>query len=161
MAVANNKAEEPTRQDGAETRLDRAQQTLPRRRFFSDMPDKGLFAVVAVLGFAGILISKVRGYDADAVAGAAVTLMVVYGFVAFQYRRVRLRPDRLGDNFYYLGFIYTLASLSAALLQLRAGARIEELLGSFGIALFTTIIGIAGRVLLCSCEVILTKSRTR
>jgi F0F1-type ATP synthase membrane subunit b/b' len=46
-----------------------------------------------------------------------------------------------------LGFIYTLASLSAALLQLRGGARIEELLGSFGIALFTTIVGVAGRVL--------------
>jgi hypothetical protein len=143
----SSKIDEPIPQDGGETRLDRAQQTLPRRRFFSDMPDKGLFAGVAVTGFAGILISKVRGFDADIVAAAAVVLMVAYGFVAFQYRRVRLRPDRLGDNFYYLGFIYTLASLSAALLQLRGGARIEELLGSFGIALFTTIIGIAGRVL--------------
>ena len=132
---------------GSDDRLDRAQRTLPRRRFFSDMPDKGLFALVAVLGFAGILILKVRGFDADLVAGGAVILMLVYGFVAFQFRRVRLRPDRLGDNFYYLGFIYTLASLSAALLQLRGGARIEELLGSFGIALFTTIIGVAGRVL--------------
>lgn len=146
MAISS-KIDEPIPQDGGETRLDRAQQTLPRRRFFSDMPDKGLFAGVAVIGFAGILISKVRGFDADIVAAAAVVLMVAYGFVAFQYRRVRLRPDRLGDNFYYLGFIYTLASLSAALLQLRGGARIEELLGSFGIALFTTIIGIAGRVL--------------
>jgi hypothetical protein len=143
----SSKIDAPIPQDSGETRLDRAQQTLPRRRFFSDMPDKGLFAVVAVTGFAGILISKVRGFDADVVAAAAVVLMVAYGFVAFQYRRVRLRPDRLGDNFYYLGFIYTLASLSAALLQLRGGARIEELLGSFGIALFTTIIGIAGRVL--------------
>jgi hypothetical protein len=32
-----------------------------------------------------------------------------------------MRLDRLGDNFYYLGFIYTLASLTAALLQLRGG----------------------------------------
>jgi hypothetical protein len=130
-----------------EDRLDRAQRTLPRRRFFSDMPDKGLFALVAVVGFAAILILKVRGFDADLVAGGAVLLMLVYGFVAFQFRRVQLRPDRLGDNFYYLGFIYTLASLSAALLQLRMGARIEQLLGSFGIALFTTIVGVAGRVL--------------
>lgn len=131
----------------AETRLDRAQRTLPRRRFFSDMPDKGLFAAVAVIGFGAILLLKVRGFDADIVAGGAVVLMIVYGFVAFQFRRVQLRPDRLGDNFYYLGFIFTLASLSAALLQLRAGARIDDLLGSFGIALFTTIVGVAGRVL--------------
>lgn len=131
----------------AESRLDRAQRTLPRRRFFSDMPDKGLFAGVAVLGFGAILLFKVKGIDADLVAGGAVALMIAYGFVAFQFRRVQLRPDRLGDNFYYLGFIYTLASLSAALLQLRSGARIEDLLGSFGIALFTTIVGVAGRVL--------------
>jgi hypothetical protein len=130
-----------------EDRLDRAQRTLPRRHFFNEMPDKGLFALVSVAGFAAILILKVRGFDADLVAGGAVTLMLVYGFVAFQFRRVRLRPDRLGDNFYYLGFIYTLASLSAALLQLRTGARMEQLLGSFGIALFTTIVGVAGRVL--------------
>src|SRR3954452_8970704 len=90
-----------------EDRLGRAQRTLPRRRFFSDMPDKGLFAMVAVFGFAGILVLKVRGFDADLVAGGAVILMLMYGFVAFQFRKVRLRPDRLGDNFYYLGFIYT------------------------------------------------------
>jgi hypothetical protein len=140
------RTDEPSQREG-EDRLDRAQRTLPRRRFFSDMPDKGLFALVAVLGFAGILLLKVRGTNADLVAAGAVVLMVAYGFAAFQFRRVRLRPDRLGDNFYYLGFVYTLASLSAALLQLRGGAKIEELLGSFGIALFTTIVGIAGRVL--------------
>jgi hypothetical protein len=146
MADPATHVDEPSARD-SEDRLDRAQRTLPRRRFFNDMPDKGLFALVAVLGFAAILLLKVRGIDTDLVAGGAVVLMVAYGFIAFQFRRVRLRPDRLGDNFYYLGFVYTLASLSAALLQLRGGARIEELLGSFGIALFTTIVGIAGRVL--------------
>jgi hypothetical protein len=147
MADSTTNADEPPLREGAEDRLDRAQRTLPRRRFFSDMPDKGLFALIAILGFSGILIFKLRGLDADFVAGGAVALMVIYGFVAFQFRRIRLRPDRLGDNFYYLGFIYTLASLSAALLQIRRGASIDDLLGSFGIALFTTIIGVAGRVL--------------
>lgn len=145
MVDSANHTEEP--RGRAEDRLDRAQRTLPRRRFFSDMPDKGLFAFVAVLGFAGILFSKLNGFDADYVAGGAVALMLAYGFVAFQFPRVRIRPDRLGDNFYYLGFIYTLASLSAALLQIRTGKSIDDLLGSFGIALFTTIIGVAGRVL--------------
>lgn len=132
---------------GAEERLERASRLVPRRRFFSDMPDKGLFAVVAVIGFAGILMLKVRQFNADYVAGGAVALMLVYGIAAFQFRRVRMRPDRLGDNFYYLGFVFTLASLSAALLLIRNGGNIEDLLGSFGIALFTTIVGIAGRVL--------------
>lgn len=140
-------SEETGTKGETESRLDRANRSLPRRRFFSEMPDKGLFAAVAVFGFGAILFLKVRGFDADLVAAGAIVLMIAYGFAAFRFRRVQLRPDRLGDNFYYLGFIYTLASLSAALLQLREGARIEDLLGSFGIALFTTIVGVAGRVL--------------
>lgn len=130
-----------------EERLEQAARLVPRRRFFSDMPDKGLFALVAVAGFAGILILKLKEFNADYVAAGAVALMLIYGFVAFQFRRVRMRPDRLGDNFYYLGFVFTLASLSAALLLIRRGGSIEDLLGSFGIALFTTIVGVAGRVL--------------
>ncbi|WP_315777825.1 MULTISPECIES: hypothetical protein [unclassified Bradyrhizobium] len=130
-----------------EMRLDRAARLVPRRRFFSDMPDKGLFALVAVFGFIGILFLKMHQFNADYIAGGAVALMLAYGLIAFQFRRVQLRPDRLGDNFYYLGFIFTLASLSAALLLLRNGNDIKDLLGSFGIALFTTIVGVAGRVL--------------
>jgi hypothetical protein len=120
--------------------------TLPRRRFFSDMPDRGLFCFAALLGFVAICLLKVNGHDARYVAAFAVLLMVAYGAVAFNMPLVQIRLDRLGDNFYYLGFIFTLASLSAALMQLQAGMKIEELLGSFGIALVTTIVGIAGRV---------------
>ena len=69
------RADEPSQREG-EDRLDRAQRTLPRRRFFSDMPDKGLFALVAVLGFASILLLKVRGTNADLVATGAVILMI-------------------------------------------------------------------------------------
>lgn len=129
-------------------RLTLAAATLPRRRFFDDMPDKGLFVAVALTGFLGILLTKT--YDllgAEWVAAGAVAAMLAYGAAAFYMPSVELRPDRLGDNFYYLGFIYTLASLSAALLILRSSARFEELLGNFGIALLTTIVGVAGRVL--------------
>ena len=121
---------------------------LPRRRFFDDMPDKGLFVLAAGAGFAGIIYFKLNFYSANYVAAAAVTLMVLYGLAAYQLPKVRMRLDRLGDNFYYLGFLYTLASLSAALIQLQVGVlAIPNLLGSFGIALFTTIVGVAGRVL--------------
>jgi len=120
---------------------------LPRRRFFDDMPDKGLFAFVAVFGFAMIMWLKVQNYNVDLVAALAVAIMVAYGVIAFQIPAVQLRPDRLGDNFYYLGFIYTLASMAAALMQLRGQIEIQPILGSFGIALITTIVGVAGRVL--------------
>jgi predicted component of type VI protein secretion system len=120
---------------------------LPRRKFFSDMPDKGLFAAMAILGFGAVFSLKHYRYDPDHIAAFAVVMMIVYGAVAYHMPLVHMRLDRLGDNFYYLGFVYTLASLSVALFQLRAGMQIEELLGSFGIALVTTIVGIAGRVL--------------
>lgn len=127
--------------------LERATKKLPRRRFFSDMPDKGLFGLVSIAGFAVILVLKVHGFNPDVIAALAVGLMLVYGFIAYQMPLVQMRLDRLGDNFYYLGFIFTLASLSAALWQLREGTQVDQLLGSFGIALVTTIVGIAGRVL--------------
>jgi methyl-accepting chemotaxis protein len=132
---------------GADERLERAARSLPRRRFFSDMPDKGLFGIAAVGGFAAICGLKLQGHDADLIACLAVAAMIGYGFLAYQMPLVQMRLDRLGDNFYYLGFIYTLASLSAALLQMRVDMNILPLIGSFGIALVTTIVGIAGRVL--------------
>lgn len=131
----------------ADDRLERAARTLPRRRFFNDMPDKGLFVFAAGAGFAGIIYSKLHLFSANYVAAGAIVVMVLYGLIAYQLPKVRMRLDRLGDNFYYLGFLFTLASLSAALIQLQEGAAIDNLLGSFGIALFTTIVGVAGRVL--------------
>jgi hypothetical protein len=143
------KASDPApAQTMATSPLDRGELLLPRRRFFDQMPDKGLFAVAAVGGFVAIFILKLYGVNGNLVAVGAVLVMLMYGIVAFRFRRVQLRPDRLGDNFYYLGFIFTLASLSAALLELQRDTTfIESVLGSFGIALFTTIFGVAGRVL--------------
>jgi methyl-accepting chemotaxis protein len=135
-----------TRAGPPESAVARAR-TLPRRRFVSDMPDKGLFALVAVVGFSSILGLKLYRVDSNIIAGFAVLAMVVYGAAAYRIPAVNLRLDRLGDNFYYLGFVYTLASMSAALIQLREGADLEALLGSFGIALLTTIVGVAGRVI--------------
>jgi methyl-accepting chemotaxis protein len=121
--------------------------SLPRKLFVDAMPDKGLFGFVAVFGFCLILALKIYEYNSDFVAVIAVGLMVAYGLIAYRIPEVHIRLDRLGDNFYYLGFIYTLASLSAALLQLRSGPNIQTILGSFGIALITTIFGVAGRVI--------------
>lgn len=120
---------------------------LPRRRFFYDMPDKGLFGLMALAGFVLILGLKTYGVNAHIVTGLAILGMVGYGFVAYRMPAIQLRLDRLGDNFYYLGFIYTLASMSAAILQISGGEGVDALIGSFGIALFTTIVGVAGRVL--------------
>ena len=119
----------------------------PRRRFFNDMPDKGLFVLVAIAGFAAILFLKTHGVDPNYIASIAVALMIGYGVIAYHIPDVYMRLDRMGDNFYYLGFIYTLASLSSAIMQLQNSQDVNKLIGSFGIALVTTIVGIAGRVM--------------
>jgi hypothetical protein len=84
------------------------------------MPDKGLFAVFALAGFLGIIFLKTElATSAKIVAALGVSAMILYGALAWRLPTIQLRPDRLGDNFYYLGFIYTLGSLSATLLQKR------------------------------------------
>jgi len=101
------------------------------------------------LAVAGELVLDDVQPSLDALADhVAVGFMVGYGLIAYNIPAVRFRLDRLGDNFYYLGFIYTLASMAAALIQLRESIQIEPILGGFGIALITTIVGVAGRVML-------------
>ena len=65
--------------------------------------------------------------------------------------------DRASDNVYYLGLLYTLASLSYSLIKLGGivststeskGLSIISLLPDFGLALASTIAGIFCRVLL-------------
>lgn len=120
---------------------------LPRRNFFSDMPDKGLFAGTAIVGFILIVAGKLSGFPVELVVFFSILAMVAYGIFSFKMQAVRLRLDRLGDNFYYLGFIFTLASISSALIQLKRDYDVNIIIDSFGIALFTTIMGIAGRVI--------------
>lgn len=143
----NELADHGLSDDKGPTQKDAEQVLLSRRSFFNDMPDRGLFALVTVIGFCIIFWLKKESYNSDVIALLAVAVMIGYGVIAYNMTSVRLRPDRLGDNFYYLGFIFTLSSLSAALFQLRDGTDINSLLGNFGIALITTIVGIAGRVL--------------
>src|SRR5579859_8237734 len=148
MATATSKAkastiggQAPSETTASEDRLAAAARTLPRRRFIDDMPDKGLFAVFALAGFLAILVLKTETrLSSQMVAALSVSAMVLYGIFAWRMPTVQIRPDRLGDNFYYLGFIYTLASLSATLIEIRNGPQIEELLGNFGIALTTTVL---------------------
>lgn len=130
----------------------RLRSELRRKGFFSDTPDKGLFLIFASVGFVGISVAKMLSFTGMPVSFAAVGLLVLYAFVASRLDAFRSNPDRLGDNCYYMGFLFTLASLSAALVALQRdtasgrGDLLEALIGGFGIALFSTIAGITLRV---------------
>jgi hypothetical protein len=129
---------------------------LPTQSWFSDLPDRGLFIIVLTLGTGAVLALKLGPLPPDAAkwwaTGVAAAVLLGYAALAWLLRDSRLPADRLGDNCYYLGFLLTLASMAAALIQfdLREGDRgevIGQLIGSFGIALMSTFLGIALRVL--------------
>jgi len=141
--------------DEATRRIVRAAEPKPLRRrgFFSDMPDKGLFLAFAIIGFVVIFTTKSIGLSGLWAAGVAVVLLVTYAILAYWLDAYNGKPDSLGDNCYYMGFLFTLASLSAALIALTRDASsgrddlLQALIGGFGVALFSTIVGILLRVI--------------
>ena len=89
------------------------------------------------------------------VATAAISLLGWY-----YYRSGVKDLLRAGDELYYLGLLFTLVSLSYALVSLfiinpnavDLEQRTNDLIGSFGIALGSTIVGILARILLQGME---------
>jgi hypothetical protein len=78
-----------------------------------------------------------------------VALMVVYGVVLWIRSRTVHASEGDGETFYYLGFIYTLATLVATLAPLLNSSErpdIRHVLGLFGLGLSTTFVGLVGRI---------------
>ena len=74
-------------------------------------------------------------------------LMAIYWRLA--HHNVHVSPDAKGDGIYYLGLLFTFAALVAALIKFTWVApegNVTPLIANFGIALVTTIAGLAGRV---------------
>ena len=69
-------------------------------------------------------------------------LMGTYVFFVTLVPATKLRTDVAADNVYYLGFLFTLTSLAIALSIDSADA----ILANFGVAIISTLIGIAARV---------------
>ncbi len=122
------------------------QQTVRRPRLF-DALDKSLFLFFFLGGGAAIIGLKYFDYDRWAVTGVPVAFLLLYPISVSLLARFRLRADRLGDNCYYLGFLYTLVSLGYALYQFEVGsAGTVTIIENFGIALASTVVGLALRV---------------
>lgn len=89
---------------------------------------------------------------------AVVGVMLLYALSVWLVPRLKVRLDQAGDNAYYLGLLFTLASMAVALYEFsgatltsdgavsRSGA--EHIISNFGIALASTITGIFLRVIL-------------
>lgn len=108
--------------------------------------DKSGFIFFALLGGLGIVVAKLVGLPAELVAIGAALIMVVYAVLIFRSGSGRLRSDQAGDNCYYLGLVYTLASLAFAIFTFDPADTATTIVQGFGIALLTTIIGLILRV---------------
>ena len=108
--------------------------------------DQWGFIAFAVAGFAAIVSAKAFGLDTIWVAVGAIFSMLLYALVIGRSGTGRLRADQAGDNCYYLGLIYTLASLSYAIATFDPNNTASTIVQGFGVALATTIFGLILRV---------------
>lgn len=102
-----------------------------------------------VAGGAGYIVwAKLNGVAAAAVTAVPVSIMLLYAAAVIFIGALRLREDQSGDNLYYMGFLFTLTSLAVSLWQFDASndAGAEEIVRNFGIAVASTIAGIALRI---------------
>lgn len=109
---------------------------------------KSLFLFVAVFGAISVWVLKSYGVDYRLLIAVPTSLIVLYCSLAALVPLFYIREDQIGDNAYYLGFLFTLSSLAYALwrFQVDKGSDPADIIGSFGVALWSTIVGVALRV---------------
>jgi hypothetical protein len=113
----------------------------------ADLGPPVFFGTFTLVGVVFIVLAKSLAWPAPVVTGAPVALMVGYAIAIIALRRLRLRDDQTGDNFYYMGFIFTLTSLAMSLVQYSTGSDVSEIVVNFGVAVASTIAGIVLRIL--------------
>lgn len=113
----------------------------------SDSVDRFFYLIVLAVGSLLILSAKFFDYNKLAVL-LSIVLILVYASVCMGIDQFRLPVERVGDNSYYLGFIFTLVSLAYALWAFNEGRGTNQLVSDFGLALASTICGIGTRVVI-------------
>ena len=105
-----------------------------------------LFFTVVLLGSGYIVLAKLYAFSAVLVTSIPVIIMIAYAALLGIARLFRLRDDQSGDNLYYMGFLFTLTSLAVSLYQFSSERSSEQIVQNFGIAIASTIAGIALRI---------------
>lgn len=109
-----------------------------------------VFFLYAVGGAAALIYVKSLSTDLNVLLYflAVGSIMLTYFALNMaDFSGLKLRYDQLGDNLYYLGFIYTLGTLTHTLYIYDARSEnIAEIISSFGIALSSTALGVILRI---------------
>jgi hypothetical protein len=109
---------------------------------------KKMFIFFVIFGCIFIWIAKILSIPQMIITPLVVTIIPLYCFLSLKNKEFFIKEDQVGDNAYYMGFLFTLASLSHALFTFNGsnGNEINQIVGNFGVALWSTIAGIASRV---------------
>lgn len=76
-------------------------------------------------------------------------VMVAYCFIGWRYREKDVSDEKFADSCYYLGFIFTIATILLILLDLEAiDSDLSSIAARFGAAMLTTLIGVIARVVI-------------
>ena len=112
------------------------------------------------IGLLLICLTKMIGQGQPIWGGIIASALGIGVMWIYLHEQKAIRPESeqpgLGDEIYYIGLLYTLTSLCAALVILflmdstsqSLEERTDEMIGSFGIALLTTMAGIVMRMTL-------------
>ncbi|MCE8441652.1 hypothetical protein [Rhodovulum sulfidophilum] len=116
--------------------------------------------IVAFLaGTTGSILLKIVTINPFAGAVWAISVLLAYALYAYNATQLRLDAETIGDNCYYLGFLFTLTSLAVTLyfvVQTPTSQRadvIPQVISGFGVALASTIGGVFLRVLMLQFKV--------
>ena len=106
-----------------------------------------VFAAFLAAGAAFIIVAK--SISVSTLWATLVPLLLISSYAVLMWfaRYLRLRDDQAGDNLYYLGFLYTLTSLGVSLWQFSTSGGPEAVVTNFGVAVSSTILGVALRVM--------------
>lgn len=114
--------------------------------------DKLILAIAGLCGIAASLTAKQLEAPLLVPAMISGAFLLAYALATWAIGRVRLDPEAIGDNCYYLGFIFTLASLAWTLYDLSVAPEdmslVRDIVSGFGVALSSTILGVMLRVFL-------------
>lgn len=106
------------------------------------------FIIAVIVGGGVLSVLKLYNVQQLIVSLVAIIFIILYAISVIMVPTLRLREDQLGDNCYYLGFLYTLGSLVWALRSFALSNDTKQIISNFGLALFSTIVGIMLRVVI-------------
>lgn len=116
-------------------------------RWSRDNLPKAAYVAMTTAGMIFVWQAKTRNWDASLAIGVPVALMFTYFTLAAVLGAFRFHDEQAGDNLYYMGFLFTLTSLGVTLYRYDPAASVDGIVRDFGLAVVTTICGIALRIL--------------